>query len=165
MRPRDVRKLPEVTQPQSAPRSGPNPSFLQTPLRTSPSLPSPPLPAHLRKLLVESRSLGQEDRLEKGQATHPSILAWRIPWTVQSTGSQRVGPNRATSTFTFPSLWQTAGCAEVSHSVMADSLRPHRLQPARLLCPWDSPGKNTGVGCHALLQGIFPGLPHCRQSL
>ena len=28
--------------------------------------------------------------------------------------------------------------------------------PARLLCPWDSPGKNTGVGCHTLLQGIFP---------
>ena len=28
--------------------------------------------------------------------------------------------------------------------------------PTRLLCPWDSPGKNTGVGCHALLQGIFP---------
>ena len=27
--------------------------------------------------------------------------------------------------------------------------------PARFLCPWDSPGKNTGVGCHALLQGIF----------
>ena len=37
--------------------------------------------------------------------------------------------------------------------------------------PWDSPGKNTGVGCHFLLQGIFPsqglnsGLPHCRQTL
>ena len=30
------------------------------------------------------------------------------------------------------------------------------MQPARLLCPRDSPGKNTGVGCHALLQGIFP---------
>ena len=41
-------------------------------------------------------------------------------------------------------------------SVMSDSLRPHGLQPARLLCPWDSPGKNTGVGGHALLQGIFP---------
>ena len=39
---------------------------------------------------------------------------------------------------------------------MSDSLRPHGLQPTRLLCPWDSPGKNTGVGCHALLQGIFP---------
>ena len=31
---------------------------------------------------------------------------------------------------------------------------PHGLQPARLLCPWGSPGKNTGVGCHLLLQGI-----------
>ena len=40
-------------------------------------------------------------------------------------------------------------------SVMSDSLRPRGLQPARLLCPHDSPGKNTGVGCHFLLQGIF----------
>ena len=31
-------------------------------------------------------------------------------------------------------------------------MRPHRWQPSRLLCPWDSPGKNTGVGCHFLLQ-------------
>ena len=35
-------------------------------------------------------------------------------------------------------------------------MRSHGLQPARLLCPWDFPGKNTGVGCHFLLQGIFP---------
>ena len=34
--------------------------------------------------------------------------------------------------------------------------RPHESQHARLLCAWDSPGKNTGVGCHAFLQGIFP---------
>ena len=34
--------------------------------------------------------------------------------------------------------------------------RPRELQPTRLLCPWNSPGKNTGVGCHSLLQGIFP---------
>ena len=45
------------------------------------------------------------------------------------------------------------------------------MDPTRLLCPWDFPGKNTGVGCHSLLQGIFSnqgsnlGLPHCRQSL
>ena len=39
--------------------------------------------------------------------------------------------------------------------VLSDSLRPYGLQPTRLLCPWDSPGKNAGVGCHALLQGIF----------
>ena len=44
----------------------------------------------------------------------------------------------------------------LSHSVMSDSLQSHRLYPIRFLCPWDSPGKNTGVGCHALLQGIFP---------
>ena len=37
------------------------------------------------------RSLGWEDPLEKGKATHSSILAWRIPWSVQSVGSQRVG--------------------------------------------------------------------------
>ena len=35
---------------------------------------------------------------------------------------------------------------------MSDSVRPRRRQPTRLLCPWDSPGKNTGVGCHCLLQ-------------
>ena len=52
---------------------------------------------------------------------------------------------------------------------MSDSLWLHGLNPARLLCPWDSPGKNIGVGCHFLLQGIFPiqgmnpGLPCCRQ--
>ena len=35
---------------------------------------------------------------------------------------------------------------------MSDSVRPHRWQPTRLCCPWDSPGKNTGVACHFLLQ-------------
>ena len=41
-------------------------------------------------------------------------------------------------------------------SVVSASLRPHRLQPSRLFCPWDSPGKNARVGGHSLLQGIFP---------
>ena len=54
---------------------------------------------------------------------------------------------------------------------MSDSLQPHGLYPARLFCPWNSPGKNTGVGCHSLLQGIFPtlglnlGFLLCRQIL
>ena len=61
-------------------------------------------------------------------------------------------------------FWKT-----VSSSVMSDSLWPHGLQPTRFFCPWNSPGKNTGVGCHGLLQGIFLtqglnlGLLHCRQ--
>ena len=37
---------------------------------------------------------------------------------------------------------------------MSDSSRPHGLQPTRLLCPWDFPGKSTGVGCHCLLQKL-----------
>ena len=55
--------------------------------------------------------------------------------------------------------------------VTGESLQPHGLQPSRLLCPWNSPGKNTGVGCHFLLQRIFltqgwnPGLLHLRQIL
>ena len=39
---------------------------------------------------------------------------------------------------------------------MSYSLRPYGLWPTKLLCPWDPPDKNTGVGCHILLQGIFP---------
>ena len=46
----------------------------------------------------------------------------------------------------------------LSRSVMSDPLLLHGLGPARLLCPWDSPGENTGACCHALLQGIFPTL-------
>ena len=44
----------------------------------------------------------------------------------------------------------------VSCSVVPDSVQPQGLQPTRLLCPWDFRGKSTGVGCHFLLQGIFP---------
>ena len=48
------------------------------------------------------------------------------------------------------------------------TLRLHGLEPTSLLCAWDFPGKNTGVGCHFLLQGIFPsqGLnPHLLHPL
>ena len=61
--------------------------------------------------------------------------------------------------------------ASVSHSVVSYSLQPHGLQPTKLFCPQNFPGKNTRVGCHSLLQGIFPiqgsnpRLLHCRQIL
>ena len=45
--------------------------------------------------------------------------------------------------------------------VMSDSLQLHGWQPTRLLCPWNSPGKCTGVSCHSLLQGIFPTQVSC----
>ena len=47
------------------------------------------------------QSLGWEEPLEKGTASYSSILAWRIPWTIQSMGSQRVGQDWATFSFTF----------------------------------------------------------------
>ena len=58
------------------------------------------------------------------------------------------------------SPWDAVGSrqrvyAVLSHSVVSNPLQPRGLQPTRLLCPWDSPGKNAGVGCHFLLQGTF----------
>ena len=62
-------------------------------------------------------------------------------------------------------------CAVLNCSVVANSLWPHGQRAWRTTVHGDSPGKNTGVGHHALLQVIFPtqgsnpGLPHCRQIL
>ena len=62
--------------------------------------------------------------------------------------------------------WATPIMKNESHSVLSDSLQPHRLYS-----PWNSPGQNTGVGSRFLCQGIFPtqglnsGLPHCRWIL
>ena len=53
-----------------------------------------------------------------------------------------------TSYFYIPVPYQT----QISRSVVSDSVQPHRWQPNRLPCPWDSPGKSTGVGCHFLFQ-------------
>ena len=60
-------------------------------------------------------------------------------------------------------------CESVRCSAVSDSFQPHGLSHTRLLCPWDSPDRNTGVGCLFLLQGIVPvqgsepGSLHCRQ--
>ena len=62
------------------------------------------------------------------------------------------------------------GCVCVIHSVVSDSLQTHGLY-TRLVCLWNYPGKNTGVGCHSFLQGTFPtqglnlGFLHCKQPL
>ena len=70
-----------------------------------------------------------------------------------------------------PSLSHFPQCLRAKSLQSCPTLTSHGLQTARLLCPWDSPGKNSAVGCHALLQGISltlglnPGLLHCRQVL
>ena len=77
-------------------------------------------------------------------------------------GTAGLSPKAGYNTMTFP----PGVCESESHLVLSDSLWPHRLYS-----PWNSPGQNTGVDSHSLLQGIFPtqgmkpGLLHCRQIL
>ena len=67
-------------------------------------------------------------------------------------------------------VFQRVPLTALESEVVSNSLRPHGLLPTRLLRPWNFPDKSTGVGCHFLLQGIFPiqgsnpGLPHSRQT-
>ena len=87
--------------------------------------------------------------LEKEMATHSSVLAWRLsgkgePGGLPSMGSHRVGHD-----------WSNLAAAAAASAVVAKSclnlLGPYGLKPARLLCPWDFPGKKTGVGCDFFL--------------
>ena len=90
-------------------------------------------------------------------------------------GAWRAAVHRVAHTQTQPSTRASTSSFKESkstgRSVVFNSVQPHGLQPARLLCPWNSPGKNTGVGCHSLLQGIFLaqgsnlGLLQCRHIL
>ena len=101
-------------------------------------------------------------------------LCWR--WMLGLTrpsGEKRAGAlTTAAQPTGLPAAPVTSASVRVRPSVMSNSLRPHgQKSRAPLLCPWDSLGKNTRVGCHSLLQGIFPTqgsnqcLLHFRQIL
>ena len=119
-----------------------------------------------------ARDVGSIPPLEKEMATHFSILPWKIPWTEEVWwtavhGVAKSGTGLRTHaqlidkisghvlliwTYSFRHV-----CVGVCPcSMVSDSSRSYGLKPTRLLCPWDFPGKNTGVGCHFLPQGIFP---------
>ena len=126
------------------------------------------------------QSLGQEDPLEKEIATYANIHAWKIPQMEESAGLQSLGSKELDTTehahsqtlsFGPPKTW-ICSYSDVSFITLQNSkpklicvhacsvskscpilLWPHRLKPARRLCPWNFPGKNTTVGCHFLLQG------------
>ena len=55
-----------------------------------------------------------------------------------------------------PTTSWLVSCHMLVYEVKVTQWRPHGLKPSRLLCPWNSPGRNTEVDCHSLLQGIFP---------
>ena len=94
------------------------------------------------------QSLGREDPLEKEMATHPSTLAWRIPWVeepggLQSTGSQRVGHNWATSLLLFNLL---SLLQQITHScIICSSVSPQgALKPVPSCPTHEAPGHIPG---------------------
>ena len=109
--------------------------------------------------------------------------AW-VPWTVlefheesavwgRSMSGSLKAPARlhkprtvCTLQVSFPNTGRKSVCVCAVTSVVSNSWQRYGLQPSRLLCPWDSPGKNIGVDCHFLLQGIFltQGLNHISYS-
>ena len=128
-------------------------------------------------MLSHVRLCDRMDCNPPGCSVHGTSRARILQWVV-------ISSSRGLSTYPVPNsifykglftITATLGdkcfCVCVSHSVVSDSLPPHGLGPTRLLCSWDFPGKNTGLGCHFLLQGVFltqglnPGLPHCSQIL
>ena len=108
---------------------------------------------------MQLRSLGQEDALEKGMATHSSSLAWRLPWTgepggLQSRGSQRIGHDWVIEDTHIVNLITSS---EKSESVS-------RVQLFVTWCTVTPQGpvsmgfsrQDTGVACYFLFRGIFP---------
>ena len=82
------------------------------------------------------------------------VRLYATPYTAAHQAPPSLGFSRQEhwSGFPFPSPMHENEKRKGNRSVVSDSLRPHGLQPTRLLHPWDSPGKNAGVGCHSLLQ-------------
>ena len=120
-------------------------------------LPCYKIPSLLEKLDTASANLDSIEFIS------PVPLGFK-PWRLCIPGSKNQSFKPFSSTPTFPS-------ESICRSVVSDYLQPRGLQLARPLCPWNSPGKNTEVGCHSFLQGIFPtqgsnsGLSHGRQIL
>ena len=111
-----------------------------------------------------------------------NYIRWWLKNVASHTGKQKIQPSSYNSHCSYPPTVHPQGIQDgekqdtaprelkvcISCSVVSDSLQDHGLQPARLLCPWNS-GKNTGLGSHSLLQGIFLtqglnlGLLNCKQ--
>ena len=135
---------------------------------------------HLPMQETKVQSLSREDLLEKGMATHSSILTWEIPrteepgrlqsmvspsqtwlsnWTTTTNELHRIQKGKRTLTVLLQE--HTACFFEHRHtcSVTQSCLtlcNPTDSSPPGSSYPWNFPGKNTGMGCHFLLQGIFP---------
>ena len=115
------------------------------------------LPAPCSALLSLCRP-GRSSPLLPSTAGIPAPATWKLCQGIRacavSCGSGRPQGKVAGHSLSF--LLLVFSLVQFSRSVVSDSLRPHESQHTRLLCSWNLPGKNTGVGCHFLFQGIFP---------
>ena len=112
---------------------------------------------HWHKLLLFSHPVMSDSSrphgLQHARRSCPSLS----PRACSNSGplSRRCHPTISSSIIPFsscPQFFPYTGCCCQVTSVVSDSVRPHRWQPTRLHHPWDSPGENTGVGCHFILQ-------------
>ena len=92
----------------------------------------------------------QQQQKSTSLSKHQFILVFLINFYVYIFQSIYLDSRRFMTIISFMCV-----CAKLLLKLMSNSLRPYGLQPVRLLCPKDSPGKNTGVGCRFFLQGIF----------
>ena len=88
-------------------------------------------------------------RKERGYMNHSATSPL---WTPDCTENPWLSFNRQF----FEDLTVICVCVCAKSLQSCPTLRPYGLYPARFLCPWDYPGKDTGMDCHVLLQGIFP---------
>ena len=84
----------------------------------------------------------------------PVLLDWHAEQPVEETSLGKPSCRFLRPRIWFPGHHPAAAAAAAKSLQLCPTLRPHRRQPTRLSRPWDSPGKNTGVGCHFLLQSM-----------
>ena len=124
---------------------------LRDPIDSSP--PGSPVPGILQARTLEWVAISLSNvwkwKVKVKSLSHVWPLA--TPWTAAHQAPQSLGFSKQE----FPSPMYESEKWKGSCSVVSNSWRPHGLQPTRLLRPWDFPGKNTGVGCHCLLQDFL----------
>ena len=120
------------------------------------SPPGSPVPGILQARILEWIAISFPNAWKwKGKVKSLSrVPLFVTPWTVAYQAPLSMGFSRQEycSGLPFPSPVHESEKWKWSRSVVSDSQQPHGLQPTRLLHPWDSPGKSTGVGCHCLLR-------------
>ena len=113
--------------------------------------------SELNSMNYKTTSTGLKKKKNEVAQSLSRVQFFATPWTVTHQAPLSVGFSRQEywSGLPFPSPMHESEKWKWNHSVLSDSQRLHGLQPTRLLCLWDFPGKSTGVGCHRLLWWVL----------